>query len=329
MTDDRASDADAEADAMAVLHGSARFALGDTGLLGVAGRDAADFLHRQLSSDILGMRAGQAALSSCSDPKGKVLAVPRVLTTPEGFILELPVERLEPLRQHLAKFVLRSQVQLTPLEGTYARFGVAGQSASVALAGAVGALPQEIEQGVTGTDGATAVRLRGPRPRWLVHGQPEAVAAVWEALEGQARDATAAHWRLLEIEAGIPTIRDATSGQLVAQMLNLDRLGGIDFNKGCYPGQEVIAKTHYLGRLKRRMYRLRMGDDAAPEPGTKVYAGDSDIGTCLDAADHPEGGRLGLAVLRTDQADQPLTLGEPGGPSARADDPPYALADVA
>lgn len=327
MTDDCVSDA--TADAMAVLHGSARFALGETGLLAVEGSDAADFLHRQLSSDVLGMRAGQAGLTSCSDPKGKVLAVPRILAAPERFILELPAERVEPLRQHLAKFVLRSRVQLTPLDDAYVRFGVTGQSASVALAGAVGALPQDIEDGVTGDDGATVVRLRGPRPRWLVHGPRAAVAAVWDALEGQTRDATADQWRLLEIEAGIPTIRDATAGQFVAQMLNLDCLGGIDFNKGCYPGQEVIAKTHYLGRLKRRMYRLRLGDDAPVEPGTKVYAGETDVGTCLDAAAHPEGGHLGLAVLRTDQADQALTVGEPGGPSARADDPPYPLAEAA
>jgi len=328
MTDNAVSHA--TADALAVLHGSARFPLGDTGLLAVEGRDAADFLHRQLSSDILGMRVGQAGLTSCSDPKGKVLAVPRVLATPERFILELPAERVEPLRQHLAKFVLRSQVQLTPLDDTYVRFGVAGQNASVALAGAIGALPQDIEDGVTGADGATVVRLRGPRPRWLVHGPRAAAAAVWDALEGQTRDATADQWRLLEIEAGVPTIRDATVGQFVAQMLNLDCLGGIDFNKGCYPGQEVIAKTHYLGRLKRRMYTLRLGDDAAAvEPGTNVYAGDTDVGTCLDAAAHPEGGYLGLAVLRSDQADEPLAVGEPGGASARADDPPYPWADAA
>lgn len=327
MTDD--CGADPNADAMAVLHGSARFPLGGAGLLAVEGRDAADFLHRQLSSDVLGMSAGQAALTSCSDPKGKVLAVPRILATPERFILELPAERVEPLRHHLAKFVLRSQVQLTPLDDAYARFGVTGQSASVALAGAVGALPQDIEDGVTGANGATVVRLRGPRPRWLVHGPVEAVTPVWDALAGQTRDAAADQWRVLEVEAGIPTIGDATAGQFVAQMLNLDCLGGIDFSKGCYPGQEVIAKTHYLGRLKRRMYRLRLGEDAKVEPGTNVYAGATDVGTCLGAVAHPEGGYLGLAVLRTDQADQALNVGEPGGPSARADDPPYPLADAA
>jgi folate-binding protein YgfZ len=314
---------------MAALHGSARFGLDTSGLLAVEGRDAADFLHRQLSSNVLALEPGHAALTSCSDPKGRVLAVARIWATPERFLLELPPERVEPLRAHLAKFVLRSAVQLTPLSTQYTRFGVAGQSASVALAGLLGTLPQAIYDGVTGADGTTVTRLRGPRPRWLVHGPPEAVADVWRGLAGQTCDANADQWRLLEIEAGIPSIRDATVGQFVAQMLNLDRLGAIDFDKGCYPGQEVIAKTHYLGRLKRRTYVVHIAGGERHDPGTNVYAGATDVGTLLDAVPHPEGGAMGLAVVRTDRADQSLAIGRPDGPAARADEPPYALADAA
>ncbi|MDZ7748958.1 MAG: hypothetical protein U5K43_09010 [Halofilum sp. (in: g-proteobacteria)] len=141
--------------------------------------------------------------------------------------------------------------------------------------------------------------------------------------------AAAADWRLLEIEAGIPRVYDATAGQFVAQMLNLDRLGAIDFHKGCYPGQEVIARTHYLGRIKRRMYVLRVDDATPPPPGSAIHAGGDTVGSCVDAAAHPEGGCLALAVLRVESAEAALTVGTPGGASARASPPPYALEEAA
>ncbi len=316
-------------DEMAALHGSVRCRLEEQALLAVTGTEAADFLHRQLSSNIVDGPTGRGALSAYSDPRGRVLAIPRVLTCSDGFILQIPVDRVEAIRERLAKFVLRSDVQLEVLDERYGHFGVAGQNASVALAGAAGTLPQGAAEGVVTDSGAIVVRTEGPRPRWLIHGPAGAVADFWQSLEGHVRDAGPNQWRLLDIEAGIPSIGAATAGQFVAQMLNLDRLGAIDFAKGCYPGQEVIAKTHYLGRLKRRMYVLRLGDAPLPDAGEAVYAGDAAIGTCIDAAPHPEGGGLGLAVLRTDSTEGALKLGAPDGPSARAEAPPYPLADAA
>lgn len=331
MTDPQATHAEHadRAASRAVLEGSARFPLTDEGLLAVEGDDAAAFLHGQLSTDVRAMRPGDATLTSYSDARGRVLAVPRLLATENGFVLGLPSDRVEPVRTLLAKYVLRAQVRLTDVSAEWTRFGIAGQSASVALAGAVGTLPQDVWRSVTTAAGARVLRLQGPRPRWLVHGPADAAASLWQALEGHVRTASATDWRLLEIEAGIPTVFDATAGRFVAQMLNLDLLGAVDFNKGCYPGQEVIARTHYLGRIKRRMYVLRIGAGATPRPGDDVLAEDAVIGTCVDAAPHPDGGGLGLAVLRVESAAKPLILGTPAGPAAAAEEPPYPHGEAA
>lgn len=322
-------DQPADAAARAALEGSARFVLDDEAVLHASGNDAAGFLHAQLSSDIRALAPGDALLTSYSDARGRVLAVPRLLARDDGFLLALTRERLEPVRGLLAKYVLRADVSLAEAGADHERFGVCGQSASVALAGAAGELPQAIWQSTVTPAGATIVRLQGPRPRWLVDGPAAAVRPLWDALDGHVHTAGAAAWRLLEIEAGIPNVYDATAGRYVAQMLNLDRLGAIDFAKGCYPGQEVIARTHYLGRIKRRMYVLRSDAGEAPAPGTEIHAGGAAVGSCVDAAPHPDGGCLALAVLRVESAAAELAIGGPDGTPAHATAPPYPLEDAA
>lgn len=313
----------------AALDAGVRCPLDDRGMLAAAGRDAADFLHAQLSSDVHSLAAGRATLTSYCDPRGRVLAAPRLIAEPDRFLLGLPADQLEPVRARLARYVLRADVQLSDISATTARFGVAGQAAAVALARAAGTLPESPGDCRRSEAGATLLRLEGPRHRWLVCGPPEAVAPLWDALEGHAVAAAAAAWRLLEIEAGVPAIGAAAAGRFVAQMLNLDRLDAIDFRKGCFPGQEVIARTRNLGRLKRRLFVLRAAGASLPAAGASVYAGQDAVGEVVDAVTHPDGGILALAVLRLDAADESLQLGESGGPAAEAHAPPYAVEEAA
>ena len=112
-------------------------------------------------------------------------------------------------------------------------------------------------------------------------------------------------------------------------MVNLDRLHAVDFRKGCYPGQEVIARTHYLGRIKRRMFVLRAVEASPPVPGSPVFAGSAVVGEIVRAAPHPDGGCLALAVLRRDSDASPLALGHADGPRAERRDPPYSIDEAA
>lgn len=313
----------------AALGASVRCPLDDRGMLAASGPDTADFLHAQLSSDVGRLAAGRATLTSYSDPRGRVLAAPRLIAEHDRLLLELPADQVEPVRARLARYVLRADVRLSDVSATTARFGVAGASAAVALARAAGTLPEALGECRHSEAGATLLRLEGPRPRWLVYGPPAAVAPLWDALEGHALAAAADAWRLLEIEAGVPAIGAASAGRFVAQMLNLDRLDAIDFHKGCFPGQEVIARTRNLGRLKRRLFLLRATGSPLPAAGADVYAGRDAVGEVVDAVAHPDGGFLALAVLRIEASGEALNLGEPDGPAAEAHAPPYAIEEAA
>lgn len=313
----------------AALNASVRCRLDDRGVLAVSGSEAAWFLNSQFSSDVTALRPGEAVLTSYSDARGRVLATPRVITETERFLLLLPSDRLAPVQQQLTKYKLRADVLVEDCSADSPCLGVAGSAAETALEGTLGNLPTEHWQTLALPDGGTLVRMPGARPRWLACAPAESLTSVWNALEGRVVTADATAWRLLEIEAGVPDVFQATAEHFVAQMLNLDRLGALDFRKGCYPGQEVIARTHYLGRIKRRMHVLRSESGAPPEPGANVFADGQGIGEIVTAAPHPDGGCLALAVLRLESPDAALTLGDAAGPPATASAPPYGLTEEA
>ncbi len=305
-------DRDSTDPSMATTDGSVRCRLDDRGLLSFRGADAATFLHSQLSTDVVTLAAGESRLTSYSDARGRLLLVGRLYAETDRFLLEVSNDRLEPVRQQLAKYVLRADVRVEDVSNAIARCAAAGHSAAIALAAVVDSLPAEPGHSVSSDTGARIVRLAGPRPRWQIHGEPEAVNAVWDQLAGHTVEVDSSQWRLLDIEAGIPTVHEGTAGHFVAQMLNLDRLGAIDFRKGCYPGQEVIARTHYLGRIKRRMHLLHLsGAVAAPGPGTPVEHDGKRVGEVVEGAPMPADGCLVLAVMHNGAGD-PLTIeGQP------------------
>ncbi|MEF8833430.1 MAG: folate-binding protein [Halofilum sp. (in: g-proteobacteria)] len=311
---------------MAITDGSVRCRLDDRGLLALRGTDAATFLHGQLSTDVLELTVGDSRLTSYSDARGRLLMVGRLYAEPERFLLEIPVDRIEAVRQQLAKYVLRADVHIEDVSNTLARCAAAGHSAAIALGGVVESLPTEPGQSVLADTGARIVRLAGPRPRWQIHGEPGAVSAVWDRLAGHTVEVDSGQWRVLDIEAGIPAVREATTGHFVAQMLNLDHLGAIDFRKGCYPGQEVIARAHYLGRIKRRMQLLHLpATTGIPAPGTIVEHNGEKAGEVVEAAPLPADGSLVLAVIHQ-AADEPLTI---DGQAAERRPLPYSIDDEA
>ena len=312
---------------MAITDGSVRAWLDDRGLLSLQGTDAATFLHGQLSTDVAGLTAGESRLTSYSDARGRLLLVGRLYAETDRFLLEIPNDRIEPVRQQLGKYVLRADVRIEDVSTALARCAAAGHSAAIALGAMVDTLPTEPGRSVSTDGGARIVRLAGPRPRWQINGEPGAVSAVWDQLAGHTVEVDSSQWRLLDIEAGIPAVYAATAGHFVAQMLNLDRLGAIDFRKGCYPGQEVIARTHYLGRIKRRMQLLQLSEHAdIPAPGTAVEQGDGKrVGEVVEGAPMPSEGCLVLAVIHN-EADDPLTI---DGQHAERRALPYSVEDEA
>ena len=226
-----------------------RARLGRYGLLSVSGEDARDFLHAQLTNDVQGLASDRAALAGWCSAQGRLLATLLVVPAPQGFLLQLARDLAPAVAKRLGMFVLRSKVK------------VADESASWVQDGVWDADFQQPD--VAWKDGVATVRV-GER-RFIQLGRNIA----------EKPTATEEDWVLGEIRAGRPFISSATQDKFVPQMVNLEKLGGVDFQKGCYPGQEIVARAQYRGQVKRRMVQMQ----GAAHPGEQ-FAG----GTVVDAA---------------------------------------------
>ncbi|WP_448509192.1 CAF17-like 4Fe-4S cluster assembly/insertion protein YgfZ [Immundisolibacter sp.] len=290
-------------------------------LLQAGGADATAFLHGQLSNDVQGLAPGASLLAGYCNAKGRLFAVPRLWRMGDDWQLCLPADTAEGVLKRLRMFVLRSKVTLT-LREDLTLLGVAGDSALDCLQQVGLPVPQAIDA-VSIDRGVAVLRLPGVSARFQICVSDVAAPALWAALAECAIPVAGSAFRLLDIDAGLPTILAPTLEVFVPQMLNLDRVGGVSFRKGCYPGQEIVARMHYLGKPSRRMYRLRVAG-GAPEPGTPLLdpAG-REIGNVVDAQLADESGCRLLAVLQVTANAGTLRL--PDGRPLERLPLPYAL----
>jgi folate-binding protein YgfZ len=297
-------------------------------ILGITGLDAATFLHGQVSSDVTGLALDRCQYTSYNTPAGRMLAnfvLWRAGAGPaDGFRALVAADVAEALRKRLAMFVLRSKVTLSDLSHAFARFGVAGAGAADAIAAAFGTAPPEF--GVARNNAIDIVGLPGPRFLVVV---PESDAKTAVAmLREHADEAGFAMWQWSTIRAGIPVITAPLQDRFVPQQANWDVLGGVNFQKGCYTGQEVIARTQYLGRLKERLFLFHAPEERVAA-GERLYSpvfADQPCGTVVNSAPAPEGGTDLLAVLQlAAQASGDVHVGARDGPRLTALPLPYAI----
>ena len=308
--------------------------LSDRGLMAVNGPDAVPFLQGQLTCDVRQATSDRSLLGAFCSPKGRVLASFRIFRREDALYLELPRELVEPTLTRLRKYVLRAQVTLEDASDQLIRCGIAGPHAETLLNERFGALPAAVNGVIhftgEGSD-VTVIRLPGSLPRFELHGPLPEMQRLWRSLKNDVAFTGAEPWRLLDILAGIPTIYPETVEAFTPQMINLDFLEGISFQKGCYTGQEVVARTHYLGKLKRRMVLARVECEHSPSPGNVLFSPQADAsqgaGRIVDAAQHPDGGYAVLAVALIECAEQGvLRLGDASGPMLRIQALPYSFA---
>lgn len=277
------------------------------GLLHVAGDDAVAFLQNQLTADVAGLEPSASALAAWCNAKGRARAVFRVVPSDTGMLLLADAPLIEAIRPTLQMFILRSQVALTDLRPDEGALGMAGPAAASLLSEAAGTLPAQPGDVVRAGD-LHVIALPGAADlRYLVIAPADQLAALRTRFGHALVDGSEDFWRLQSIRAGLPELTREVSESVVPTMLNLEPLGGISYDKGCYPGQEVIARLHYRGQLKRRLYRAAIADDP-PAPGTAVLdADDQEAGVVISAAAAGGGSEL-LAVLRIEKAGQTLSV---------------------
>ncbi len=292
-------------------------------VLDIVGEDAAKFLQGQLSNDVDALARGAAQYTSYNSPKGRMLANFVLWREAVMYRALLPADIAEAVRKRLSMYVLRSKVKLTDASAGTARFGVGGADASRAIGAALGVTPATF---VVATSGGASV-LALPGPRYVVLAPAAAGPALRERLAAHAAEAPFDTWRWLTIRSGVPVVTAATQDQFVAQAANWDVLDGVSFRKGCYTGQEIIARMQYLGRLKERLYLFH-----SPQPtaaGERLYSaafGDQPAGTVVDSAPAPTGGHDLLAVVQTAAADAAdVRAGAPDGVRVVLEPLPYPV----
>jgi folate-binding protein YgfZ len=274
--------------------------LTDIGLLAVSGPEAARFLHAQITNDVEHLAAGQARWAGYCSAKGRLLTTFRYWRDAEGVFLTVSRPLAAGLARRLSMFVLRAKARVSDVSDAVAVFGLCGMEVAQAAASAFGlAVPAADDAASAGN--AHLVGLppipqasggRGSaRDRWLLVVPFEAAEPAWRALTEVAEPAGGAVWRRTEVLAGIPRIVPAVAEAFVPQMINFESVDGVNFRKGCYPGQEVVARSQYLGKLKRRMY-IAHGSGPLPEPGSDVHPreGEAPCGQVVLAAPDGEGG---------------------------------------
>ena len=240
------------------------------GLLLITGDDRETFLQGQLSNNIADVSAGRSQLDALCTPKGRMLANLRLLPAKDGFFAVVAKDLVETTQKRLSMFILRSKVKITNAGDTRALLGIRGTLTDFLSEAA--ALQKDDARVLD--DGCTLVRIAGEESRYLLAGPSTAVAQRRAAWQENAVIADAHAWLLDDIRAGLPLITAATSEAFVPQMANMELINGVSFTKGCYTGQEVVARMQYLGTLKRRMYRVAIAG-TCPAAGTALYAPDS------------------------------------------------------
>lgn len=305
--------------------------LTDLGLIAASDEEAATFLHNQLTNDVEHLSTTEARLAGYCSPKGRLLATLLMWKSSDGILLQLPRQIQPAVQKRLQMFVLRAKVKLADLSDERVVLGMGGQQAADVLKTWFADLPTQ-PYSKTDSEAGTLLRVAdafgAPRYQWIA--PRENAEAAWPALTAALSPISTARWRLADIHAGIPQITQPTQEQFVPQMVNFELVSGVNFKKGCYPGQEIVARTQYLGKLKRRMVLASVDTDT--RAGEEIYSSadpSQPCGMIVNAERNSGGGCDCLAEVKLAALhDGTVHLGSANGPALRFLTLPYPLPDV-
>jgi folate-binding protein YgfZ len=266
------------------------------GLIAFSGEEAQAFLHGQITNDLRGLGENAAVFAGYLSPKGRMLANFLVMRRGADVLVMLPEALREGIQKRLSMFILRSKVKARNAGDDWVRLGINGPDAAALVVEVLGCAAPEGMMAMAQGERAFALRLGDGRFDLFV--APDAAPAAWERITTRARPVGVAAWDWLMVRAGVPVVLPPTQDHFVPQMANMEILGGVSFNKGCYPGQEIVARSQYLGKVKRRLHLAHL--DAQARPGDELYApdpADQAAGVVANAAPAPGGGWDVLAVV--------------------------------
>ncbi len=284
-------------------------------LIEVTGEDAAEFLNGQFTTNIKQLTRNHLQFSAWCNPKGQVKTTFFIYRHKTGFNILLPAELKDSFLKQLQMYIMRANVKLTDKSDALVRVGIQTNNNKL-LAESTGSLPEQ-EGDITIQNDLHCLHTfssENNSQRYIFIGSIEKLTNLWQEFSQRSAVMGTATWELLDIQAGYPWLSQQTTGKLLPQMLNLDLIDGLDYQKGCYPGQEIIARLHFRGQLKRCLYLAMCSLDARPETADQLYANDHEnsIGIVINAQRFEDKYYL-LVVIEKELIENDLSLREPNG----------------
>ncbi len=294
----------------------------------IAGDDAQKFMQGQFTNDVKQIDESSSQLSAFCNNKGRMIANFRLFEHKNNYFLTLKSDLVDLSIKHLQNYILRSHVVIQDVSEQLIHLGLSGSKATELLSYFIESINEEVDS-VSFNENYVAIRIAGSIPRYEVFCSYEHAKVLWEKITQQAEAINSSAWDYLNIQAGIPTIDANTSEEFVPQMANMELINGVSFTKGCFTGQEIVARMHYLGKLKKRCYKVHIDTEIKPATGDKLFAENAragqNTGSIIQAEKKPESGYDALAVIQIADTESSLFLNDADGPKVTVKDLPYSF----
>ncbi len=272
----------------------------------VAGGDAADVIQGQFTNDVNKVDEEHSQISAFCNNKGRMLANFRLFQNQQNYFLSIRSDLVESSIEHLQKYVLRAQVAIQDVSEQLIHIGISGKNAQTLLSPFIDKLNTDVDS-VSANDDYIAIRVAGTVPRYQILCSLQHARKLWDAISGKAKVVNSAFWDYLDISSGLPLIDSNTRAEFVPQMVNMELINGVSFEKGCYTGQEIVARTHYLGKQKRRSYHIKILSNTIPKAGdqlaTQTSTDNQYTGTLVTVYQTAENEYQALAVIQIKAAE--------------------------
>ena len=294
----------------------------------IAGDDALSFMQGQFTNDVEKIDADNSQMNGFCNKKGRMIANFRLFKHQNNYFVSIKDDLVDLSIEHLQNYILRAHVAIQDVSEQLIHLGLSGDKSPALLEEYIENVKTENDS-VSHNENYIAIRVAGPQPRYEIFCSLEHAKTLWEKLTDQVDIVNASSWDYLNIQAGLPYIDSQTSGEFVPQMANMELINGVSFTKGCFTGQEIVARMHYLGKLKKRCYKIHIASEEQPKTGAKLFAENAragqNTGAIIMTEKNPVSGYDALAVIQIADTDSKLFLNGADGPAVSVKELPYSF----
>jgi len=294
----------------------------------VAGDDALSFMQGQFTNDVEKIDADNSQMNGFCNKKGRMIANFRLFKHQGNYFVSIKDNLVDLSIEHLQNYILRAHIAIQDVSEQLIHLGLSGDKSPTLLKEFIEDIKVENDS-VSHNENYIAIRVAGPQPRYEIFCSLEHAKALWEKLNDQVDVVSASSWDYLNIQTGLPYIDSHTSGEFVPQMANMELINGVSFTKGCFTGQEIVARMHYLGKLKKRCYKIHIASEEQPKAGDKLFAENAragqNTGTIVLTEKNPQSGYDALAVIQIADTESKLFLNGADGPAVSIGKLPYSF----